>query len=148
MLVDPETRLPVYLLSTSSKDPTTSTDSRSITRRTARPTSTRWAFRPRSTIDDRMPIGRLSAGPSRDGGKPLADRRLRLVVVVDPPYHASPIVWPEGDRWRIDRCESEMSVPRHNHGTKTAGWLSVGVSDCRAGNVLGSRISSAMANGL
>jgi hypothetical protein len=113
--VDPATRLPVYLLSRSSENPTESYKF-TFGYPADGPTDIYALGVPaKITIDDRMPsrdCQQVLLGMAASRAK-IAD--FRLEVVVDDRYHsASSIVWRKGDRWRIDRCEQEVLLTLHD----------------------------------
>jgi hypothetical protein len=123
--VDPETRLPVYMILASSKDG-------------AKPIKCTFDYPAdgpadiyalgvpaKIEIDDRMPpedymkvIHAMAASRERIGD-------FRLIVAVEGSWGPSQIVWRKGDKWRIDMCKSEQSLPPHLWGAKPPdglGW--------------------------
>jgi hypothetical protein len=124
--VDPDTRLPVYMTLTYSKDVAKSIKC-TFDYPADGPTDIYALGVPaKIKIDNRMPpedclqvIRAMAASRERIGD-------FRLVVAMDPPNHGvSSIVWRKGDRWRIDTCQSEQMLPPKMWGAKPPdglGW--------------------------
>ena len=78
------------------------------------------------TIDDQVPseTALKSCVQWRQAAPQIGD--FRLVVAVDPFNHGvSSIVWRKGDKWRIDMCQSENTLPQNMWGVKPPdglGW--------------------------
>ncbi len=107
--VDPETRLPVYLLTTSSKDPTK---------------SSKWVFDypvdgpsdiyalgvPQEIkIDDRMPPDNILWVLDAITASRASIGDFRLIVGQSPSY-ASSVVYRKGNRWRVDSWQPQVAI--------------------------------------
>jgi hypothetical protein len=123
--VDPETRLPVYMLTKASQDATKSKKF-SFDYPADGPADIYALGVPaKIKIDDRMPpkdcqqvLSAMAASRERIGD-------FRLIVAVEGSWVPSQIVWRKGDKWRIDICQSENSLPQNMWGSKPPdglGW--------------------------
>ncbi len=119
--VDPETKLPVYLLATSAKDKTK---------------SLKWVFDypmegpadiyalgvPQEVkIDDRMPSDNVLLVLDAMAGSRASIGNFRLIAGQSPSY-ASSIVYRKGNRWRVDSWRPQVAVDAMPEAPKEQDW--------------------------
>jgi hypothetical protein len=123
--VDPDTQLPVYMLTKSSKDATKSNKFTFDYPADGPADIYALGVPVKIKIDNRMPpedcmqvIQAMAASRARIGD-------FRLVVGVEGSFGGSSIVWRKGDKWRIDICQSKQMLSQHLWGAKPPdglGW--------------------------
>ena len=116
--VDPATRLPVYMLLRSSSEDAAKSIKFAFDYPADGPADIYALGIPAKVqIDDRMPpadcqqvLREMAASRARIGD-------FRLVVAVDPPGRGvSSVVWRKGNKWRIDVCQAEGTLPQNKSG--------------------------------